>query len=1118
VILGGAAAYDAAAAHARLVTGPISAFPGGSASSLIGELGGIVQASGPSLTFALHRREDFLSLRVDGWNLRRHGNHLVRKSSGDAYLVFTFQPQHVYEQAYPAAGNGPWAWNHHTGHAKALLAYPSRIAFKLNPGQAIPLTLEGLLDWSQLTQSLTPTAAYNPDSGSIFILPAIANPGHGSTHPISHPGPPPRLAGPRPTETAIELPWRLAISPTAAGGSWSHPLGLRTANNFTELWHTRLADSSSEAATDGGQFRAIWNYDTNGNGRPTMNASSPPAKVNSPFVASLEAYDRWEIVTATSNFKKAGRADAQANKLWLSARGGFIDSVGNWDSTDFDLSQWKHLATLGRDQYVKTSYKGFLFPFGHRAMFITVTFRVFEVGDDGITAALRQIYYVVVREPTVSYVQGDPGTYGIANDSRNFPYRYLTIKTLRSPNVTTPDFLSSNTGFSAPPFVPTLVSGTPFNWHFVGTDWNGQTSEFTAPAVFVFQQDGFNGANCNTLRANWNTLNLTQSGKYKNLPVGAFTGETVAFAEPHKPGDTNMSVQQMRFGASAGSGPISGGIQAAWKKNDLPIFYPSLYQAEVSLNAAAQATGGTAPAPTTTVNYNETFVGVGFNASGATKNLGNLYLEIAANPPGLNFAGGSSGGVITPNISALTGISRSLGPVADTLENVLGGNFDPTNIFDGALNATILGGVKLIDLIEAVLGGGINGDNPIAQAMQLGFSVADAVGGGSAADERRALDAPRQPPAVPPVPTTQTSHFHWAPDIVPDNPIVTPINGAAASTVTFVLDGTVTANLVNPKASTFSLLGTLSNFAVNLMEANGDASFITINFNDLKFTAGTGQKSHVSVDIQNVQFDGCLKFIEQLESFMDFSGDGGPKITVDGNGVTADLSVALPDIGVGVFSLSNISIDAGFNLPFSGAPARFRFSFATQDNPFTLSVAIFGGGGFFGIAIGTDGVELIQASFDFGAMASIDLGVASGSVQLVAGIYFSYGEQNGTPPTTCILTGFVKLDGSLSILDLITLTLTFDLSLTYENSGGVSTVTGTATLSVGIKILFFSFSVSVTATKTFGGGNDGTNVATLHSHRSQIGTPDGPGVGPPSFADQMPQSVWQNQYCPAFAS
>ena len=389
-----------------------------------------------------------------------------------------------------------------------------------------------------------------------------------------------------------------------------------------------------------------------------------------------------------------------------------------------------------------------------------------------------------------------------------------------------------------------------------------------------------------------------------------------------------------------------------------------------------------------------------FNSAG---NPGNVFMGIIGSGPALSFQQGSSGGVITPNLG-LTGLSRSLGPIAGDIDSIAGGTFDPPRCSAGALDATILGGVKLIDLIKAVTG--FSGDSPISQVMQIAYNTVSS--DGMATDERHGRDRAR---ITPPIPTSRTTHFHWEPDIVDDNPIVSK---DPDSTYSFALDGYVTADLLHPQNSTFKLTGDLKGFVVTLM-TNQDESleFIAITFTELSFTAASGQKTSVNVDIANVGFLGVLKFIEQLEEFMDFSGDGGPKITVTPTGVSADLSVALPPIEVGIFSLSNIGIDAGFNLPFTGGPARFRFSFATQDNPFTLAVAIFGGGGFFGIAIGTDGVELIQASFDFGAMAAIDLGVASGSVSLTAGIYFAYGQIS--PPSTqtgCILTGFVKLDGS----------------------------------------------------------------------------------------------------------
>jgi hypothetical protein len=1099
---GAAAAYDAAFAHAKAVGG-LSSTIGVRLPITVPVVGGIlpvVEKLTPSFTTLLRRREDFLLLRIDGYNLIQKGQFLDRQSTGDAYLVVVHQPQHIFEEAFEVIGGHPKS----PGHSKALLAYPSRLAFKVPAGRKIPLTVAGLLDWAALDPSLAPVASFEPASVRHIARPVLG-PGDYRPKPVSVPVTPPRWPprAPAINETAIELPWHLVLSP-GESGSWSHPRDVLEAKGWAELWHTRLADGAQETADDGGSVRAIWNFDVTGNGRSTLDGP-PPSNAPIPFLSSLNPNDRYQIVQATSDFHVNGRADVTANKLWLSARGGFLDSIGVWDSTSFSLGEWKHLATLGRDQYVKVVHKGFLFPFGHRAVFITVTERMFEQVGGETVATLRQIQYVVIREPTKSYDPAD--TFGIANNSRDLPFRTLTITTLRSPDIKT---VQLGPTYAESSFVPTLANNTAFAWHFVGTDWIGQTSEFTAPAVFVYQENGWDATNAAAIRAAYNALPVTGS-----IRVGQFTGAEVAFAASHTAGDTNLGVQSITFGAGGGT----GGTVAELKSYDQPICYPNVTQAQVTLSAAAQASGGDPTALSTTVSYHPTFVTSDFNS---TANKGNLFMEILGSGPPLNFGGGSSGAVITPNL-VLSGLSRSLGPIAGDVNNILGGTFDPTSVFAGALNATILGGVKLIDLIQAVTG--ISGDSPPAQAMQIVYSTAQsgipgqlrlgrAEGEAGHAESELGHAEGEITPPVPPIPTTKTTNFSWSPDIVPDNPIVSA--ATSLGDLTFTLDGTVTTDLANPKNSTFKLTGTLTNFIVSLMDNSGDAeTFIAITFSDLTFKAGSGQKSHVSVDIDNVAFLGVLEFIEQLEEFMDFSGDGGPKITVNADGITADLAVSLPPIAVGIFSLSNIGVDAGFNLPFSGAPARFRFSFATQDNPFTLSVAIFGGGGFFGIAIGTDGVELIQAAFDFGAMASIDLGVASGSVQLVAGIYFAYG-QIAPPATTvgCILTGYVKLDGSLSILGIITLSLEFDLSLTYEDLGGVSSVTGTATLTVGIKILFFSFSVSVTASKTFGGGSNGSDAISGGHAIAHLG---GGSDTPPTFVDQMTQTDWDS-YCAAFAT
>ena len=61
---------------------------------------------------------------------------------------------------------------------------------------------------------------------------------------------------------------------------------------------------------------------------------------------------------------------------------------------------------MGRDQYVRVSEPGFLYPFGHRAAWITVTERKVVDRADA-TAFLWQREFIVVRQPVRSFTGHD---------------------------------------------------------------------------------------------------------------------------------------------------------------------------------------------------------------------------------------------------------------------------------------------------------------------------------------------------------------------------------------------------------------------------------------------------------------------------------------------------------------------------------------------------------------------------------------------------------------------------------------------------------------------------------------------------------------------------------------
>lgn len=108
----------------------------------------------------------------------------------------------------------------------------------------------------------------------------------------------------------------------------------------------------------------------------------------------------------------------EVNRLMLTALGAWLDVSGAWSplpdpSEQLDISEWRHIATMGRDHYVRVVYEGFLYPLGNAAALVKVTERIFEPVASGTmlgsrAAYLRQRFFIVVREPERAY--GDGGS------------------------------------------------------------------------------------------------------------------------------------------------------------------------------------------------------------------------------------------------------------------------------------------------------------------------------------------------------------------------------------------------------------------------------------------------------------------------------------------------------------------------------------------------------------------------------------------------------------------------------------------------------------------------------------------------------------------------------------
>lgn len=1053
----------------------------------------------PSFSASVLRKQDMLMLRFDFYYLNLNGTSLERTSaSKDAYIVVNFAhgndflPQNIAEQAFletaeefsddtedPSNAPNPPGGSetpNQPGAVAARLSGGSRLVFKIPPGSSpIPFTLDELLAWQKYELSVAPTA-----------LPADET-AYGE-----------EPAEPEWRHTALEVPWQLIVSPNYHAG-WAHALSPVTHHNRTELWHTRMGVRKQ---TTGGTpqwivdeknatyrtLRAIW---TPGFDREV----TPDANDMTPFRTSLTNNDRWQLVRLTSDYNMSMASKSQyynpspvdVERFMLSSLGAWMNTRGVWEDApageDLDIIEWRHLAAMARDSYVRVVYKGFLFPTGHGATLVKVTERKVQAVPAGGTlsgntaAYLRQRFFIVVRQPLKTY----PAHSSQPNQGRQWPFDSVRITTLVTPSLDDPTMTGEAydlVGQGQKAFWP-RVAGNDYLFHMVATDSDGQVSEFTAPLAFIsstLQQSEDVGSFLQPAVNAYNTSSANEDRRQRPLQ-----GQKVAFAPSSvkdgmpdgKHGDTSAEVKTITLGATLPV-PSNAGLP-----DDQPRFFPTWQEAEVRLPGAEQASGKALSDPVV-IELHTQYLANGFQASA---NPAYIWAKLKANV-GLSFdgSGDKSGAVVTPNMQ-ISGLSRNKGVMSGPIDTIPT-NFDPNQFFSGA---KILGGILLAEIIGAAnLGDG-------RKTPRITNNVVYPGG-----------DNTLPPQAV-------ETHLDWYPDLKGD-----PLHiFEPSSSTTLEVKGVFVTPIDPPGTPTYNITGDLRDFWINMI-GTGSFLFLKFHFTKVVFTVTTGKKPDVDVDIDETEFAGQLEFVNPLKDFMSKLGSGF-SLDITPTRVSVGLSLPIPTITVGIVTIQNISLGFKLSIPFTGDAARVRFNFCERENPFLLTVFAIGGGGFFAIEVGLDGVERLEAALEFGASMAIDIGVATGKVYIVGGIYFVM-EKVGQPDETISLTAYIRLGGSLKILGLITLSIEFYLGLTFQKPP--NELWGQAKLTVKIEILFFSASVQLSVERRIAGGDSGGSSKPLSA------VTEGSGNGKQSrlkaattggnFEDLINEEEWV-EYTEAFA-
>lgn len=259
------------------------------------------------------------------------------------------------------------------------------------------------------------------------------------------------------------------------------------------------------------------------------------------------------------------------------------------------------------------------------------------------------------------------------------------------------------------------------------------------------------------------------------------------------------------------------------------------------------------------------------------------------------------------------------------------------------------------------------------------------------------------------------------------------------------------------------VLAELREFSLNLFPG---APLLKLAFDRIAFRAASGRKPEVDVVFRGIEFVGVLSFIETLKELIPFDGFSDPPyLDVSAEGVVAGFDLALPSVAVGVFALENISLGADARVPFLGEEAlTVGFHFCTREKPFRLTVMMIGGGGFVGIRLSPKGLVLLEMSLEAGACLSVNLGVASGSVSVMVGVYLRLEADAGS------LTGYFRIRGEVDVLGLISASITLELSLTYEFATGK--MVGRASITIEVEVFLLSFSVTVSCERRLAGSNN----------------------------------------------
>ncbi|MBM4764826.1 hypothetical protein [Bacillus sp. B15-48] len=228
---------------------------------------------------------------------------------------------------------------------------------------------------------------------------------------------------------------------------------------------------------------------------------------------------------------------------------------------------------------------------------------------------------------------------------------------------------------------------------------------------------------------------------------------------------------------------------------------------------------------------------------------------------------------------------------------------------------------------------------------------------------------------------------------------------------------------------------------------------VKLKFESLEFTQKPGCAPDVEIDGLKIEFAGALKLVDELLKILnDFLGNNGPKISTIPSGISASYTLGIPDVPAGMFVMRNVAVYCGVEIPFSPNPVTMSLGFGKRDNPFNLSVLMFGGGGYIDVQFGNGELTKLEGLMEFGGMVAVNFIIGNAEVHALGGVRFI---MSGGPFD---LEAFIRIGGSINILGLVSVAVELVVKLNYRPT---NRLVGRATLVIDVDFTLFSESVTI---------------------------------------------------------